>query len=79
MPPGWPRNSGALGALVGHKIRFQDRTGKNTRIKLMTDGILLAEARTDRALRLYDTVIIDEAHERTLNIDFLARYHAASA
>ncbi|MEJ2689986.1 MAG: ATP-dependent RNA helicase HrpA, partial [Deltaproteobacteria bacterium] len=62
---------GQLGALVGHKIRFQDRTGKDTKIKLMTDGILLAEARTDRALRLYDTVIIDEAHERTLNIDFL--------
>ena len=62
---------GPMGSLVGHKIRFQDRTDKNTKIKLMTDGILLAEARTDRQLRLYDTIIIDEAHERSLNIDFL--------
>ncbi len=57
--------------LVGHKIRFQDRTARTTRIKFMTDGILLAEAQKDRLFRAYDTIIVDEAHERTLNIDFL--------
>lgn len=57
--------------LVGHKIRFQDRTSRSTRIKFMTDGILLAEVQRDRSFRAYDTLIIDEAHERTLNIDFL--------
>ncbi len=57
--------------LVGYKIRFQDRTARTTRIKFMTDGILLAEAQKDRDFRSYDTIIVDEAHERTLNIDFL--------
>ncbi len=56
---------------VGYKIRFQDRTRPSTRIKFMTDGILLAEAQSDRQFRAYDTLVIDEAHERTLNIDFL--------
>jgi ATP-dependent helicase HrpA len=56
---------------VGYKIRFQDRTARTTRIKFMTDGILLAEAQRDRFFRAYDTIIVDEAHERTLNIDFL--------
>jgi ATP-dependent helicase HrpA len=55
-----------LGAGVGYKIRFQDQTQPSTRIKLMTDGILLAETQTDRDLRQYDTLIIDEAHERSL-------------
>ena len=58
-------------SLVGYKIRFQDRTARTTRIKFMTDGILLAEAQRDRNFRSYDTIIVDEAHERTLNIDFL--------
>lgn len=58
-------------SLVGYKIRFQDRTSRSTRIKFMTDGILLAEAQKDRLFRAYDTLIIDEAHERSLNIDFL--------
>ncbi len=58
-------------AAVGHKIRFSDQTRDTTRIKFMTDGILLAETRSDRLLRAYDTLIIDEAHERSLNIDFL--------
>jgi ATP-dependent helicase HrpA len=62
---------GRQSSLVGYKIRFQDSCGRNTRIKLMTDGILLAEARSDPLLRQYDTIIIDEAHERSLNIDFL--------
>ncbi len=57
--------------LVASKIRFQDRTSRHTRIKFMTDGILLAEAHRDRQLRAYDTLVIDEAHERTLNIDFI--------
>ena len=57
--------------VTGYKIRFQDRTGSATRIKFMTDGILLAEAQHDRLLRTYDTIIVDEAHERSLNIDFL--------
>jgi len=64
--------TGPQGArLVGYKIRFQDRTARSTRIKFMTDGILLAEAQRDRQFRAYDTLIIDEAHERSLNIDFL--------
>ncbi|MFZ5763106.1 MAG: ATP-dependent RNA helicase HrpA [Thermodesulfobacteriota bacterium] len=63
---------GPAGAgLVGYKIRFRDETSRNTRIKFMTDGILLAEAQQDRELRAYDTIIVDEAHERSLNIDFL--------
>jgi len=57
--------------LVGYKVRFNDRTGPNTRVKLMTDGILLKELESDRSLRRYDTLIIDEAHERSLNIDLL--------
>lgn len=57
--------------LVGYKIRFKDQTSRATRIKFMTDGILLAEAHHDRNLSAYDTIIIDEAHERSLNIDFL--------
>ena len=59
-----------LGESVGYKIRFEDKTRKHTCIKLMTDGILLAETQTDRHLMAYDTIIVDEAHERSLNIDF---------
>ena len=55
-------------------MRFTDRTSKASRVKLMTDGILLAELQRDRMLRKYDTIIIDEAHERSLNIDFLLGY-----
>ncbi len=60
-----------LGAAVGYKIRFQDRTRRESFIKVMTDGILLAEAQGDPALTAYDTLIVDEAHERSLNIDFI--------
>ena len=60
-----------LGHAVGYKVRFHDQTRPETYIKLMTDGILLAEAQADRFLNAYDTIIIDEAHERGLNIDFL--------
>ncbi|KAA0888458.1 ATP-dependent RNA helicase HrpA [Pusillimonas sp. ANT_WB101] len=60
-----------LGDWVGYQIRFSDRSGPGTAIKLMTDGILLAESQRDPMLRRYDTIIIDEAHERSLNIDFL--------
>ena len=63
-----------LGTAVGYKIRFNDRTSASSYIKLMTDGILLAETQTDRLLQAYDTIIIDEAHERSLNIDFLLGY-----
>ena len=63
-----------LGDVVGYKIRFGDHTGPGTLVKLMTDGILLAETQHDRQLRQYDTLIIDEAHERSLNIDFLLGY-----
>src|SRR5437868_604176 len=63
-----------LGDAVGYKVRFTDRSGDDTLVKLMTDGILLAEIQTDRLLRQYDTLIIDEAHERSLNIDFLLGY-----
>ncbi|MFA6314191.1 MAG: ATP-dependent RNA helicase HrpA [Sterolibacterium sp.] len=60
-----------LGHFVGYKVRFSDRVSPETYIKLMTDGILLAETQGDAQLRAYDTIIIDEAHERSLNIDFL--------
>lgn len=60
-----------LGQLVGYKVRFQDQTAPGTRIKLVTDGMLLAELQQDKLLRQYDALIIDEAHERSLNIDFL--------
>ncbi|MDG9702422.1 ATP-dependent RNA helicase HrpA [Streptomyces sp. DH37] len=65
-----------LGEAVGWKVRFTDQVGEDTLVKLMTDGILLAEIQTDRELRRYDTIIIDEAHERSLNIDFLLGYLA---
>ena len=64
----------ALGGSVGYKVRFQDRTHPQSLIKLMTDGILLAETQHDRFLDQYDTLIVDEAHERSLNIDFLLGY-----
>jgi ATP-dependent helicase HrpA len=60
-----------LGDVVGYKVRFQDKVKNNSYIKFMTDGILLAEIQSDPLLRRYDTIIIDEAHERSLNIDFL--------
>jgi len=63
-----------LGRYVGFKIRFTDRVSDDTYIKLMTDGILLAETQGDPQLRRYDTILIDEAHERSLNIDFLLGY-----
>jgi ATP-dependent helicase HrpA len=63
-----------VGGLVGYQVRFTDRVGPSTRIKLMTDGILLNEMHHDRLLSGYDTIIIDEAHERSLNIDFLLGY-----
>ena len=63
-----------LGTVVGYKVRFTDKVGPRTVIKLMTDGILLAETQGDPELRAYDTIILDEAHERSLNIDFLLGY-----
>ena len=63
-----------LGGLVGYQIRFNDTVSQASAIKLMTDGILLAELTHDRDLSAYDTLIIDEAHERSLNIDFLQGY-----
>ena len=63
-----------VGAAVGFKIRFTDQVSERTYVKLMTDGILLAETRADPLLERYDTIIIDEAHERSLNIDFLLGY-----
>jgi ATP-dependent helicase HrpA len=63
-----------LGQVVGYKVRFTDKSGDNTLVKLMTDGILLNEIASDRDLLRYDTLIIDEAHERSLNIDFILGY-----
>ena len=63
-----------LGEVVGFKVRFQDRLQPGASVKLMTDGILLAETERDPQLSAYDTLIIDEAHERSLNIDFLLGY-----
>ena len=65
-----------LGGAVGYAVRFTDRSSPDTRVRLMTDGLLLAEIRRDRMLRRYDTIIVDEAHERSLNIDFLLGYLA---
>lgn len=64
----------SLGELVGYQVRFEDKSHEGSLIKLMTDGILLAETQHDRFLERYDTLIIDEAHERSLNIDFLLGY-----
>src|SRR4051794_7890930 len=64
----------ALGEAVGYAIRFSDRSREDTLIRLMTDGLLLAEIQSDRLLQRYDTIIVDEAHERSLNIDFLLGY-----
>ncbi len=63
-----------VGDAVGYQVRFNDETTRNTLIKVMTDGVLLAESQHDRFLERYDTIIIDEAHERSLNIDFLLGY-----
>ena len=63
-----------LGGAVGYQVRFTDHSTSDTLVKVMTDGILLAELQRDRDLRRYDTIIIDEAHERSLNIDFLLGY-----
>ncbi|MEV6350359.1 ATP-dependent RNA helicase HrpA [Actinoplanes sp. NPDC051851] len=63
-----------LGSTVGYKVRFTDQVSEETLVKVMTDGILLAEIQNDRMLRRYDTLIIDEAHERSLNIDFILGY-----
>src|SRR3954449_2479802 len=63
-----------LGGAVGYAVRFSDRSGEDTLVRLMTDGLLLAEIQHDRLLRRYDTIIVDEAHERSLNIDFLLGY-----
>jgi ATP-dependent helicase HrpA len=66
--------SSPLGEVVGYKVRFNDKLSESSYIKLMTDGILLAETQGDKFLNAYDTIIIDEAHERSLNIDFLLGY-----
>ncbi len=63
-----------LGGVVGYSVRFTDKVGPDTMVRLMTDGILLAEIQRDRDLKRYDTLIIDEAHERSLNIDFILGY-----
>jgi len=63
-----------LGDYVGYQVRFEDKTSRETRIKFMTDGILLAETQGDHDLRQYEALILDEAHERSLNIDFLLGY-----
>nr|WP_237565597.1 ATP-dependent RNA helicase HrpA [Ornithinimicrobium cavernae] len=63
-----------LGSTVGYQVRFTDRSTRDTLVKVMTDGILLSELQRDRDLRRYDTLIIDEAHERSLNIDFILGY-----
>ncbi len=65
---------GEPGSVVGYQVRFTDRSSRSTLLKLMTDGILLAELQHDRLLSAYDTLIIDEAHERSLNIDFIIGY-----
>ena len=74
-PSGSRRSSTSRwGRTVGYAVRFDDRTCENTRLRLVTDGLLLAEIARDRLLRRYDTIIVDEAHERSLNVDFLLGY-----
>ena len=74
-PSGSPTSSTSpLGEAVGYAVRFSDRSSEDTLVRLMTDGLLLAEIQRDRLLRRYDTIIVDEAHERSLNIDFLLGY-----
>jgi len=63
-----------LGGAVGYAVRFEDRSARDTLVRLLTDGLLLAEIQHDRLLRRYDTIIVDEAHERSLNVDFLLGY-----
>src|SRR5206468_12539336 len=63
-----------LGDAVGYAVRFADRSSADTLVRLVTDGLLLAEIQHDRLLRRYDTIVVDEAHERSLNIDFLLGY-----
>ena len=63
-----------IGGSVGYKVRFHDRVSSESHVKLVTDGMLLAEIQQDRWLNEYDTLIVDEAHERSLNIDFLLGY-----
>ncbi len=63
-----------LGSAVGYAVRFKDRSGPDTQVRLMTDGLLLAELRRDKRMGRYDTLIVDEAHERSLNVDFLLGY-----
>lgn len=63
-----------LGDVIGYRVRFEDKTGPENRVVIMTDGVLLNEIHRDRLLKKYDTIIIDEAHERSLNIDFLLGY-----
>ena len=63
-----------LGSAVGYAVRFEDRSDPDTLVRLLTDGLLLAEIQHDRLLRRYDTIIVDEAHERSLNVDFLLGY-----
>ncbi len=63
-----------LGDIIGYQVRFNDRSSSENLIKVVTDGILIAETQTDRFLSAYDSIIIDEAHERNLNIDFLFGY-----
>ena len=76
-PSGSPRSSAsALGEAVGYAVRFSDRSREDTLVRVMTDGLLLAEIQHDPLLRRYDTLIVDEAHERSLNIDFLLGYVA---
>ena len=67
----------ALGSEVGFSVRFTDQVNADTQIRVMTDGILLAELSRDPDLSRYDTIIVDEAHERSLNIDFILRVFAA--
>jgi HrpA-like RNA helicase len=69
-----PKSCKRSRAAASAKVRFSDHVSDNTMVKLMTDGILLAEIQQDRLLMQYDTIIIDEAHERSLNIDFLLGY-----
>src|SRR5690606_34113582 len=66
--------TGASGSIVGYQVRFTDQSSAQTLVKVMTDGILLAQIQRDPELRAYDTLIIDEAHERSLNIDFILGY-----
>ena len=79
LPPAQARGAKIYGELVGYAVRFDDKSGPGTRVKFMTDGILMREIQEDLLLRKYSCIVLDEAHERNMNTDVLIGRHALVA